>query len=155
MADKFYMPKEGVDAAKKQLEYLTKVKRAEILARIQEARSHGDLSENAEYDAARNEQASNEGEIAELEYKIRNAEIIEESEDNSLVHIGSVVTVYDEDMEERTVYTIMGTTEADAMKGIISNESPVGAALLRRKKGETVTVKAPNGEYRLKILKIE
>ena len=71
------------------------------------------------------------------------------------MHIGSVVTVYDEDMEERTVYTIMGTTEADAMKGIISNESPVGAALLRRKKGETVTVKAPNGEYRLKILKIE
>ncbi len=155
MADKFYMTKEGFDAAKKQLEYLTKVKRAEIVERIQEARSHGDLSENAEYDAARNEQASNEGEIAELEYKIRNAEIIEESEDNSLVHIGSVVTVYDEDMEERTVYTIMGTTEADAMKGIISNESPVGAALLRRKKGETVTVKAPNGEYRLKILKIE
>ena len=155
MADKFYMTKEGFDAAKKQLEYLTKVKRAEIVERIQEARSHGDLSENAEYDAARNEQASNEGEIAELEYKIRNAEIIEESEDNSLVHIGSVVTVYDEDMEERTVYTIMGTTEADAMKGIISNESPVGATLLRRKKGETVTVKAPNGEYRLKILKIE
>ena len=155
MADKFYMTKEGFDAAKKQLEYLTKVKRAEIVERIQEARSHGDLSENAEYDAARNEQASNEGEIAELEYKIRNAEIIEESEDNSLVHIGSVVTVYDEDMEERTVYTIMGTTEADAMKGIISNESPVGAALLRRKKGETVTVKAPNGEYRLQILKIE
>ena len=155
MADKFYMTKEGFDAAKKQLEYLTKVKRAEIVERIQEARSHGALSENAEYDAARNEQASNEGEIAELEYKIRNAEIIEESEDNSLVHIGSVVTVYDEDMEERTVYTIMGTTEADAMKGIISNESPVGAALLRRKKGETVTVKAPNGEYRLKILKIE
>ena len=155
MADKFYMTKEGFDAAKKQLEYLTKVKRAEIVERIQEARSHGDLSENAEYDAARNEQASNEGEIAELEYKIRNAEIIEESEDNSLVHIGSVVTVYDEDMEERTVYTIMGTTEADAMKGIISNESPVGAALLRRNKGETVTVKAPNGEYRLKILKIE
>ena len=155
MADKFYMTKEGFDAAKKQREYLTKVKRAEIVERIQEARSHGDLSENAEYDAARNEQASNEGEIAELEYKIRNAEIIEESEDNSLVHIGSVVTVYDEDMEERTVYTIMGTTEADAMKGIISNESPVGAALLRRKKGETVTVKAPNGEYRLKILKIE
>lgn len=93
MADKFYMTKEGFDAAKKQLEYLTKVKRAEIVERIQEARSHGDLSENAEYDAARNEQASNEGEIAELEYKIRNAEIIEESEDNSLVHIGSVVTV--------------------------------------------------------------
>ena len=155
MAEQFVMTQKNFDDLKKELEYLVKTKRPEIIERIAEARSHGDLSENAEYDAARNEQASNEGEIAELEYKIRNAEIIEESEDNSLVHIGSVVTVYDEDMEERTVYTIMGTTEADAMKGIISNESPVGAALLRRKKGETVTVKAPNGEYRLKILKIE
>jgi len=155
MADKFYMTKEGLEAAKKQLDYLTKVKRAEIVERIQEARSHGDLSENAEYDAARNEQAANEGEIAELEYKIRNAEIIEESEDNSLVHIGSAVTVYDDDFGEETTYTIMGTTEADVMKGIISNESPVGVALLKHKKGDVVTVKAPDGEYQLKILKIE
>ena len=155
MADKFFMTKEGLEAAKKQLDYLTKVKRAEIVERIQEARSHGDLSENAEYDAARNEQAANEGEIAELEYKIRNAQLIEENDDNSLVHIGSVVTVYDSDLEEETVYTIMGTTEADVMKGIISNESPVGAALLHHKKGEVVSVKAPDGEYTLKILKIE
>ena len=154
MADKFFMTKEGLDAAKKQLDYLTRVKRAEIVERIQEARSHGDLSENAEYDAARNEQAANEGEIAELEYKIRNAEIIEENDDKSLVHIGSVVTVYDEDIEEETVYTIMGTTEADAMRGIISNESPVGVALLHHKKGDVVSVKAPDGEYTLKILKI-
>ena len=154
MAEKFFMTKEGLEAAKKQLEYLTKVKRAEIVERIQEARSHGDLSENAEYDAARNEQAANEGEIVELEYKIRNAQIIEENDDNSLVHIGSVVTVYDNDLEEETVYTIMGTTEADAMKGIVSNESPVGAALLHHKKGEVVTVKAPDGEYKLKILNI-
>ncbi len=154
MAEKFFMTKEGLDAAKKQLDYLTRVKRAEIVERIQEARSHGDLSENAEYDAARNEQAANEGEIAELEYKIRNAEIIEENDDNSLVHIGSAVTVYDCDLEEETVYTIMGTTEADATRGIISNESPVGVALLNRKKGETVSVKAPDGEYKLKILKI-
>ena len=81
MADKFFMTKEGLEAAKKQLDYLTRVKRAEIVERIQEARSHGDLSENAEYDAARNEQAANEGEISELEYKIRNAEIL------SLIHI--------------------------------------------------------------------
>lgn len=154
MADKFYMTQEGLEAAKKQLDYLTKVKRAEIVERIQEARSHGDLSENAEYDAARNEQAANEGEIAELDYKIKNAQIIEENDDNSVVHIGSVVTVYDEDLEEETVYTIMGTTEADAMNNIISNESPVGAALLRHKKNDTVTVKAPDGEYKLKILKI-
>ena len=154
MADKFFMTKEGLEAAKNQLDYLIKVKRAEIVERIQEARSHGDLSENAEYDAARNEQATNEGEIAELEYKIRNAQIIEENDDNSRVHIGSVVTVYDNDLDEELVYTIMGTTEADAMKGIVSNESPVGAALLHHKKGEVVSVKAPDGEYKLKILKI-
>ena len=155
MAEKFLMTKEGLEAAKKQLDYLTNVKRAEIVESIREARSHGDLSENAEYDAARNEQAANEGEIAELEYKIRNAEIIEENSDNSTVHIGSKVTVFDSDLEEKLVYTIMGSTEADAMNGIISNESPAGIALLHHKKGDTVTVKAPDGEYTLKILKIE
>ena len=111
MADQFYMTQEGYEAAKKQLEYLQTVKRAEIVERIAEARSHGDLSENAEYDAARNEQAANEGEIAELDYKVKNAVIIEETDDNSVVHIGSAVTVYDEEMEEEVTYTIMGTTE--------------------------------------------
>lgn len=154
MADKYYMTQEGYEAAKKQLEYLQTVKRAEIVERIAEARSHGDLSENAEYDAARNEQAANEGEIAELDYKVKNAVIIEETDDNSVVHIGSAVLVHDYDFDEDVTYTIMGTTEVDAMKNVISNESPVGAALLGRKKGETVTVKAPDGEYKLKIIKI-
>ncbi len=154
MADQFYMTQEGYEAAKKQLEYLQTVKRAEIVERIAEARSHGDLSENAEYDAARNEQAANEGEIAELDYKVKNAVIIEETDDNSVVHIGSAVTVYDEEMEEEVTYTIMGTTEVDAMKNIVSNESPVGAALLGHKKGERVTVKAPESSYILKIVKI-
>ena len=154
MADQFYMTQEGYEAAKKQLEYLQTVKRAEIVERIAEARSHGDLSENAEYDAARNEQAANEGEIAELDYKVKNAVIIEETDDNSIVHIGSAVTVYDEEMEEEVTYTIMGTTEVDAMRNIVSNESPVGAALLGHKKGERVTVKAPDGDYILKVLKI-
>ena len=154
MADQFYMTQEGYEAAKKQLEYLQTVKRAEIVERIAEARSHGDLSENAEYDAARNEQAANEGEIAELDYKVKNAVIIEETDDNSVVHIGSAVTVYDEEMEEEVTYTIMGTTEVDAMNNIVSNESPVGAALLGHKKGERVTVKAPESSYILKIVKI-
>ncbi len=154
MADKFYMTQKGYEDAVRELDYLTKVKRAEIVERIQEARSHGDLSENAEYDAARNEQAANEGEIAELDYKIKNAVIIEETDDNSAVHIGSTVTVYDEEFEEEATYTIMGTTEVDAIKNVISNESPVGAALLKHKKGDTVTVKAPDGDYKLKILKI-
>ena len=154
MADQFYMTQEGYEAAKKQLEYLQTVKRAEIVERIAEARSHGDLSENAEYDAARNEQAANEGEIAELDYKVKNAVIIEETDDNSVVHIGSAVTVYDEEMVEEVTYTIMGTTEVDAMRNIVSNESPVGAALLGHKKGERVTVKAPESSYSLKIVKI-
>ena len=154
MADQFYMTQEGYEAAKKQLEYLQTVKRAEIVERIAEARSHGDLSENAEYDAARNEQAANEGEIAELDYKVKNAVIIEETDDNSVVHIGSAVTVYDEEMAEEVTYTIMGTTEVDAMRNIVSNESPVGAALLGHKKGERVTVKAPESSYILKIVKI-
>ena len=156
MADKFYMTSDQKKKAEERLKYLTTVKRAEIIERIQEARSHGDLSENAEYDAARNEQAANEGEIAELDYQIKNAEIIPETDDNSFVHIGSVVTVFDTDLEEEATYTIMGTTEVDAMNGIISNESPVGAALLGKKKGAVVTVKAPgNFEYQLKILKID
>ena len=155
MADKFFMTKEGLEAAKKQLDYLTRVKRAEIVERIQEARSHGDLSENAEYDAARNEQAANEGEISELEYKIRNAEIIEENDDKSLVHIGSVVTVYDADIEEETVYTIMGTTEADAMRGIVSNESPVGKALIGCKVGDQVEVETQAGMIQYKVLEIQ
>ena len=155
MAEQFYMTRKGYEEAVKHLEYLTTVKRAEIVARIQEARSHGDLSENAEYDAARNEQAANEGEIRELEYRIKNAVFIEETTDNSTVHMGSKVTVLYVADNEQEVYTIMGSTEADVMRGIISNESPVGMALLGHKKGDVVTVKAPNGEFSLKIVSID
>ena len=150
----FLMTQQGYDEAVKKLEYLRKDKRAEIVQRIAEARSHGDLSENAEYDAARNEQAANELAIEELDFQIKNARIVGESADTSAVHFGSVVTVHDEDFDEDVEYTIMGTTEADPMKNIISNESPVGAALMGRKVGDVVTVQAPNGEYKLKIKKI-
>ena len=148
------MTRQGYDEAVKKLDYLRKVKREEIVRRIAEARSHGDLSENAEYDAARNEQAANELAIEELDFQIKNAKVIEESGDNSAVHFGSVVTVHDVDFDEDVEYTIMGTTEADPMKNIISNESPVGAALMGRKVGDVVTIQAPNGEYKLKIKKI-
>ena len=150
----FPMTQQGYDEAVKKLEYLQKVKRAEIVQRIAEARSHGDLSENAEYDAARNEQAANERAIEELDFQIKNAVVIEENTDNSTVHFGSVVLVHDVDFEEDVEYTIMGTTEADPMKNIVSNESPVGQALMGAKRGDTVTVKAPNGEYSLKVLRI-
>ena len=150
----FEMTQKGYDEAVERLKYLQTVKRQEIVERISEARSHGDLSENAEYDAARNEQAANEGEIAELDYKIKNALIIKVSTDTSYVHIGSKVKVYDEEMDEEEVYEITGSTEANAMENKISNESPVGAALLRHKVGDAVKIVAPDGEYKLYIKEI-
>ena len=154
MAEQYLMTQKGYDDAKEHLIYLQTVKRQEIVERIAEARSHGDLSENAEYDAARNEQAANEGEIADLDYKIKNAVIVENIADTSFVHIGSKVKVYDEELDEEDVYEITGTTEADPMANKISNESPVGAALLKRKVGDTVKIVAPDGEYKLTIKEI-
>ena len=155
MAEKFVMTQKNLDDLKKELDYLVKVKRHEIIERIAEARSHGDLSENAEYDAAREEQRSNEGKIAELEYKIKNADVREEDTDNSYVHLNSVVTVYDEDMEEEEVYTITSVTEVDVMAGKISIDSPVGEALMRKHVGDKVNVSCPDGTtYTLKIVKI-
>ena len=150
----FIMTQKGYDEAKERLLYLQTQKRQEIVERISEARSHGDLSENAEYEAARNEQATNELEIVELDYKIKNAVILEENNDKTSVHIGSKIKVYDLDMDEEEIYEITGSTEADAMHNKISNESPVGKALLKHKVGDTVTVVAPNAEYQLKIMEI-
>ena len=155
MAEKQYlMTKKGYEEAVEKLKYLQTVKRQEIVERIAEARSHGDLSENAEYDAARNEQAANEGEIVDLDYKIKNAVILEENNDKTSVHIGSKVKVYDEDLDEEEVYELTGTTESDAMQNKISNESPVGSALLKHKVGDTVKVSAPDGEYKLIVKEI-
>ena len=151
---KYVMSQKGYDEAVEKLVYLQTVKRQEIVERIAEARSHGDLSENAEYEAARNEQATNELEIAELDYTIKNAVILEENNDKTSVHIGSKIKVYDLDMDEEEIYEITGSTEADAMHNKISNESPVGKALLKHKVGDTVTVVAPNAEYQLKIMEI-
>ena len=150
----FEMTKKGYEEAKERLKYLQTTKRQEIVERIAEARSHGDLSENAEYDAARNEQTMNEIEIAELDHAIKNAVILEENTDTSYVHIGSKVKVYDEDMEEEEVYEITGSMEANAMENKISNESPVGKALMKGKVGDVVRVLAPEGEYKLTIKEI-
>ena len=155
MAELIVMTQKNYEHLKEELDYLVKVKRLEIIERIAEARSHGDLSENAEYDAAREEQRSNEGKIAEIEYKLKNADIRKEDNDTSYVHLGSVVTVLDEDLEEEQVYTITSVTEVDVMAGKISVESPVGAALLRKRVGDAATVKCPDGtDYVLKIVKI-
>ncbi len=141
------LSKEGFEELKKELEELKLVKRPEIIERIKFARSQGDLSENAEYDAAKNEQAQIEGKILEIEDKLKRATIIDESDKKTgIVTIGSVVTVFDEDLGEESVYQITGTTEADinSVPVKISNESPIGKALLGKKKGEKVTVEAPN-----------
>lgn len=155
MAEQFVMTKKNYEHLKEELDYLVKTKRPEIIERIAEARSHGDLSENAEYDAAREEQRSNEGKIAELEYKIKNADIREEVSDTSYIHLNSTVKVYDEDMEEEAVYTLVSVTEVDVMNGKISIESPIGKALLGKKVKDTVKVDAPEGSYLLKILSIQ
>lgn len=152
----FKMTQKNYDDLKNELDYLVKVKRQEIIDRIAEARSHGDLSENAEYDAAREEQRSNEGKIEELTYQIKNAEIIAENRDNSYVHLESKVTVQDEEFGDVETYTIASVTDVDVIANRISGESPVGAALMRHKVGDVVTVACPDGSsYKLKILAIE
>ena len=155
MADQFFMTKKGYDEAVARLKYLQTEKRQEVVARIQEARSHGDLSENAEYDAAREEQRAVEGEISELDYKVKNAVIIEENADDSYVHIGCTVKVYDSMFDEECEHEITGSMESDPAVGKIPNESPAGAALMRHKRGDVVEVNAPDGVYTLKILDIK
>ena len=152
MAEEFIMTQKGYDEAAERLKYLQTQKKKEITERIKVARGFGDLSENAEYDAAKNEEALNESEIRELENMLKNAKIMEESIDNSKVHFGNEVRVYDFDLEEEGTYTLMGSMEADIEKNIVSIESPFGAALIGAKCGDTVTVHAPGGDYRVKIL---
>ena len=155
--DKVYMSKADYQQASAHLKYLQTTKRDEIVARIAEARSHGDLSENAEYDAARNEQASNEGEILELEYKLKNSCIYAmPPEGVDFVTFGVRVTVYDDMFEEEEEYEITGAMGAHIEENKISNESPMGASLFGHKQGETVTVHLPNGnESELVIKKVE
>lgn len=150
-----YLTAEGYKKLKDELDHMRSVERPAISAAIAEARDKGDLSENAEYDAAKNEEALNESEIRELENMIKNAKIMEESTDNSKVHFGNTVTVYDYDLEETVTYTLMGSTEADLEKNIISIDSPFGAALVGARVGEKVTVHAPGGfDYEVEIKEI-
>ena len=156
MEDKgILVTQEGYEKLEQELDYLRTTKRAEIAEKIKVALGFGDLSENSEYDEAKNAQAGNEGKIAELENKIRYAKIIDESEiDTKTVQVGNIVKVYDEDFDEEVTYTIVGSTEVDLAQNKISNESPVGAALLGKKKNDTVEVKTPAGLSKYKILSI-
>ena len=150
------LTQEGFDKLEEELNYLKTEKRTEIAERIKVALGFGDLSENSEYDEAKSAQAANENKIAELENKIRFARIIDESEiDTKTVQIGNIVTVHDEEFDEDVQYTIVGSTEVDLAQNKISNESPMGAALLGAKKGQVVSVDAPAGVMKYKILAIK
>jgi transcription elongation factor GreA len=148
---------EGLDKLKDEIEHLSTVKRREVAERIKEAREFGDISENSEYDDAKNEQAMLEARIASLEEKLRSASVIDASElDSNVVRVGSLVSVKDEGSGKSLKYTIVGSTEANPSENRLSNESPVGKALLGRKKGDSVKVTLPNGKSReLKITKID
>ena len=155
MAEEVILTKEGKEELEKRLEYLKVTKRAEITERIKTAREFGDLSENAEYDAAKNEQAMVEGEILEIENKLKYAVIIEDSATKKgTVSLGSKVDFIEDETGELLSYEIVGTTEADVEAGRISNESPIGNALLGRKAGEKINVVAPSGVIAITIKKV-
>ncbi len=150
------LTQEGYDNLEKELEYLKTEKRTEISERIKVALGFGDLSENSEYDEAKNAQASNEIKIAELENKLRYARIIDESEiDTKTVQVGNRVKVLDMEYNEEVEYTIVGSTEVDLSQNRISNESPIGAALLGAKKNQVVEAQTPGGVAKFKILAIK
>ena len=148
---------EGLEKLKKEIGYLSTEKRREVAERIKEAREFGDISENSEYDDAKNEQAMLEARIATLEDKLRSASVIDASElDADVVRVSSPVHVKDAGSGNSLTYTIVGSTEANPSENKLSNESPVGQALVGRKKGDTAKVQLPNGKSReLKVTKME
>ena len=149
-----YLTQEGLDELKKELDNLINVKRPENIQAIKEARSLGDLSENAEYDAARNEQAQIEGRIKQLEKMLENFSIIEEVSTDT-VSIGNTVSIKYVDDDEEDEYKIVGSQEADPFESRISNESPIAQALFEHKVGDIVTVESPNGSYDVEIIEIK
>ncbi|MDU1468963.1 MAG: transcription elongation factor GreA [Streptococcus mitis] len=156
MAEKTYpMTLAEKEKLEKELEELKLVRRPEVVERIKIARSYGDLSENSEYEAAKDEQAFVEGQISSLETKIRYAEIVNsDSVADDEVAIGKTVTIQ-EIGEDEEVYIIVGSAGADAFAGKVSNESPIGQALIGKKTGDTATIETPVGSYDVKILKVE
>ena len=146
----------GLKALEEELENLKVVKRKEVAAKIKEAREQGDLSENAEYDAAKDEQRDIEARIEEIEKILKNAEVVVEDEvDFDKINIGCSVLVYDKEFDEEIQFKIVGSTEANSLEGKISNESPVGHALLGKKVGDEIQVETQAGVMEYKVLKIE
>ena len=156
MATKF-LTKEGFQKLQEELDHLRTVKRQEVADRLHEAMEGGELIENAEYEAAKNEQAFVEGRIQELEALLATARVIEPEAGEhreGLVTIGSTVTIQEQGFEAET-YTIVGAAEANPREGKISNESPIGKAILNREVGESVNVETPGGMYKVKIIKVK
>ena len=147
---------EGLTKLEKELHDLKVVRRKEVAAKIKEAREQGDLSENAEYDAAKDEQRDIETRIEDIENILKNAEVVDEDEvDLTTIGIGCKVTILDKEMKEEMTFKIVGSTEANSLQGKISNESPVGQALIGHKKGETVSVDTQVGVLKYKIVSIQ
>ncbi len=155
MSQPIYLTQDGLNKLEEELHYLKATKRGEVAERIKEARGHGDLSENSEYDAACEERAMVEARISTLEEQLKYAQVVDHSElKNDIVQVGSIVRVLDYEFNEEIEYSIVGMTESDPAQNKISDQSPVGKTLLGRKAGETVVVNAPGGEFTYKILEI-
>ena len=152
--EKFYVTEEGLKELKEEYENLVHVVRNEVIEDLKAARAQGDLSENADYDAARDKQAQVEARIKELEHMIRNAEVISENRWTSYVRLGSTVTVEPMDTHEKITFTIVGTVEADPLNGKVSNATPLAEAILEKKVGTVVTVEVDE-PYDVKIVEIK
>jgi transcription elongation factor GreA len=144
---------EGFLELEEELNDLKTNKRPQVIEQIKDARAQGDLSENADYDAARNLQAEVEGRIKEIEYMLENAKIIEKAA-SGVVDLGSTVTIKYIDDDEEEVYHIVGSMEADPFDNKVSNESPIGKAVIGQKEGSTISVESPTGSYKIKIVKV-
>jgi transcription elongation factor GreA len=155
MSEQPYLTTEGAERLRAELKKLIEYDRTELAKRLRAAIQMGDLSENADYHKAKEDQAFLEGRIQELEYLLKNATIIDENKvPKDVVHVGVTVTVQEEDFPPETFYMV-GAKEADPRSGKISNESPIGSALMGKREGQTAIAKTPGGEIRLKVLKIE
>ncbi len=149
-----FLTREGYQKLQEELEYLRTVKRQEVAKRLHEAMEGGELIEDAEYEAAKNEQAFVEGRIQDLEILLANARVIEDTSNKEVVQVGAKVTIQEEGSDAE-MYTIVGPAEADPRNGRISNESPLGRALMDHRAGDTVRVDAPGGSFTVQVLKVD
>ena len=155
MSKEITVTEEGLKKLQDELEYLKTTKRKEVVEAIRVALSFGDLSENSEYDEAKNEQAKTEARISELEENLKHVKVISEREvSTDVVNVGNIVKVYDESFDEEITYTIVGSTEADPLLDKIYDRSPIGSAIIGSKVGDTVDVSTPAGLVKLRILEI-